>query len=60
MSDPNLSIKNELVERLKEILCLSISRCDDGNPNEEVFVSINTKAYECLKCCEKLGIKKPI
>lgn len=50
--------KTELVQKLNEILELSLPRCSDNNIYEDIFIAINKRAYECLKEAERLVIQK--
>lgn len=57
MQSPNSS-KTELIQKLNEILELSLPRCSDNNIYEDIFIAINKRAYECLKEADRLIIQK--
>jgi hypothetical protein len=53
MNDRELILMREAIDGLRKILKESLPHCDDGNPLESKFVSINKTAYDSLQKFEK-------
>lgn len=50
--------KKEIIQKMNEILELTLPRCNDGNIYENIFIAINKRAYEAIKELERLVIQK--
>jgi hypothetical protein len=46
----------EVISELKEILKVTLPHCDDDRPCGDDFISVNQKAYTCLKKLENLSV----
>ena len=49
-------LKQSVLEDIREVLKASILHCDDDNPNEEAFISINRRAHDALLKLERLRV----